>query len=214
MPSYDPTSPAQLDHDQLRRALGLQLASRTEWDHPPRLYVISRDKHGGFHLESEEVIAGFFAAVHQVGQSQGEQLEAAADAMYRTVRQYPSLILTSPGFCGLAFEAEGWGLGPAMEAIPGRDNLETDPAALQAASKELEGELNVYGNRVSYHPDRVETVLVTAATTDKFLHWGHWVRGSVAPEIEYHPVRAGAIGGAVPEQLRRLVRIIARHTAK
>ena len=214
MTSYDEHQPPQLDHDQLRRALGLQLASRTEWDQPPRLYAISRDTDGGFHLESEEVVAGFFAAVERVGRSRGEQLEAAADAMYRTVRQYPSLVLTTSEFCGLAFEVEGWGLGPGMEAIPGRDDAETDRAALQAASKELEGQLDLYDNRVSYHPDRVETVLVTAATTDKFLHWGHWVRGSVAPEIEYHPVRAGAIGGAVPEQLRRLVRIIARHTAK
>jgi hypothetical protein len=214
MTSYDDHKPPQLDHDQLRRVLGLQLAARAEWNQPPRLYVISRNTDGGFQLEAEHVVSGFLSAVQQVGQSLGEQLEATADALYRTVRHYPSLVLAESGFCGLALESEGWGLGPAMEAMPARNDDESDHAALQAASKKLQGELDVYGNRVSFHPDRIETALVSAATTDQYLHWGHWVRGAAAPEIEYAPANDGVIGGAVPEQLRRLVRIIRRHTGK
>jgi hypothetical protein len=213
MPSYDDHQSSPIDHDRIRRVLGLQLADRAAWDQPPRLHVISEDADGVYRLEEDPELTTLLAAASRVSGLQRLQLELCADSLYRYTRAHPGDALTGPGFRGIAHEYEAWSSGNGLGLFANPDRY--TPEQLRREGERNMAQFARYQGRQEQNPDRVEVALIIAVMVDQTVHWGHWERGTHQPFLQYFAKGStSGVFGEIQAQVRRLTRIFARHTGQ
>jgi hypothetical protein len=170
-------------HDAILDCLTAELATRTEWDEPPALYLIILD--GGVpHLDKFPLLdsAWELGRPPEVLAALARAWEHSADVIRPEV---------PPGLHGAAFRTEAWRV-----ALPVGD---PETGAVIRASEE---------HRLSEHPLRVEERDVFAVDRAGATFMVTWARGEAEPLRKVAHRRPGSdegMLGAIPNALDRIV---------